>query len=48
MPDNHEVTRHKDGRFKQGSSGNPKGRPPMMPTEMRTRLTADKILYLAC
>ncbi len=38
MPENHDVTRHKDGRFKQGVSGNPKGRPPMMPAEMRIRL----------
>ena len=39
MPDNHDVTRHKDGRFKPGTSGNPKGRPPSMSTEMRTRLS---------
>ena len=39
MPENHDVTRHKNGQFKQGSSGNPKGRPPIMPTEMRTKLT---------
>jgi len=38
MPVNHEITRHKDGRYKQGVSGNPKGRPPMMPPEMRQRL----------
>lgn len=38
MPDNHVVTRHKDGRYKQGVSGNPRGRPPMMPPEMRQRL----------
>ena len=53
MPDNHDVTRHKDGRFKQGSSGNPNGRPPMMPATMRTRLTEaspaiiEKIIELA-
>jgi len=38
MPDNHEVTRHKDGRYQKGVSGNPRGRPPMMPPEMRQRL----------
>jgi len=38
MPDNHEITRHKDGRYKKGVSGNPKGRPLMMPPEMRQRL----------
>ena len=38
MPVNHEITRHKNGRYQKGVSGNPSGRPPMMPPEMRQRL----------
>ena len=38
-PEKQGITgRDQKGRFKSGNSGNPSGRPPLMPPEMRQRL----------
>lgn len=38
-PESTSKTRDKDGRFLPGQTGNPNGRPPAMPSELRQRLT---------
>lgn len=39
MTDKHELTgRRSSGQFAKGSSGNPRGRPPMLSPELRERL----------